>query len=152
MTTELTANVTTTDTTLNVTSTVDFLSTGDNVYVGSEWITYTGMTATQFTGCTRGVGDTEAKAHIIGAYVYTQKAAALNYALGFDIVAVQDSYGWAAWLAIPFLFMIRTIPNVVRMGSGIFTGDLAVIGIFFYAMITGFVIVIILAIVGRRSS
>jgi hypothetical protein len=149
VTTELTNNITATETTINVTSTTDFLSTGDYIYIGSEKITYTAMTSTSFTGCVRGV---DAKAHVIGAYVYTQKAAALNYALGFDIVAVQDNYGWVSWLAIPFLFMVRTIPNVIRMGAPIFTGDLAVIGIFIYALITGFVIVLILAIVGRRSS
>lgn len=42
------------DTTANVVSTADFNSSGV-FYVGHEQVTYTGKTATTFTGCTRGV-------------------------------------------------------------------------------------------------
>lgn len=41
------------DTTITVKSTADFASSG-SIHIGTEHITYTGTTATTFTGCTRG--------------------------------------------------------------------------------------------------
>jgi len=51
--TTLTADVAAADTTINVESTADFPSSG-TFYIGRELVTYTGTTATSFTGCTRG--------------------------------------------------------------------------------------------------
>ena len=61
-------------TTAQVKSTTDFDSSG-TIYVGHEKITYTGKTATSFTGCTRAVnsifttndGDAFAQAHLVQA-------------------------------------------------------------------------------------
>ena len=49
-------------TTITVDSTVDFAETG-TITIGSEQITYTGKTATTFTGATRGANSTTAAAH-----------------------------------------------------------------------------------------
>ena len=49
-------------TTITVDSTADFPSAG-TVTIGSEKITYTGITSTTFTGCTRGAGGTTAATH-----------------------------------------------------------------------------------------
>jgi hypothetical protein len=148
--TELTAAVNTTETTLSVNSTTDFLDEDDYVVVGSEKIYYTGTTDTSFTGCTRGYGDTTAKAHVNGARVYTQKAAGLNYALGFNIVAVQDNLGWAAIIAIPFMFFTTTIPLILKLSTQLLTGNLAIISVFFYAMAAGFVVTLAMSIIGMR--
>lgn len=51
--TEITATVDRNDTTINVKSTTGFASSGE-VHIGTECIGYTGITATSFTGCTRG--------------------------------------------------------------------------------------------------
>lgn len=51
--TELTGTVLRDDTTLNVKSTTGFDSSGE-IWIGTECIGYTGVTATSFTGCTRG--------------------------------------------------------------------------------------------------
>jgi len=147
--TTLTETINSTVTTLPVNSTTDFLDE-DSVMIGSEEIYYTGTTATSFTGCTRGYDDTTAKAHIEGAKVYTQKAAGLNYALGFNIVAVQDNYGWAAIIAIPFLFFVNTVPQILKMSTQLLTGNLAIISVFFYAMTAGFIITLALSIIGSR--
>lgn len=51
--TTLTSTVDRDDTTINVTSTTGFASSGE-IWIGTECIGYTGITATSFTGCTRG--------------------------------------------------------------------------------------------------
>jgi hypothetical protein len=49
--------------TIVVDSTTGFAATG-TLLIDSELITYTGKTATDFTGCVRGVEGTTAAAHI----------------------------------------------------------------------------------------
>ena len=49
-------------TTVTVTSTTGFSTTG-TLLIGSEQITYTGLTTTTFTGCTRGTNSTTAASH-----------------------------------------------------------------------------------------
>lgn len=71
--TNLTVALTDVATTITVTSTADFPSAG-NLKINSELITYTGKTATTFTGCTRGAEQTIAVAHVVdievgGCYV-----------------------------------------------------------------------------------
>jgi len=57
-------------TTINVASTTGFPSTGTNfIQVGTEEISYTGTTATSFTGITRAVRGTTRAAHSTGATV-----------------------------------------------------------------------------------
>lgn len=63
-------------TTINVTSTTPFGATG-HLYIGSEEITYTGKTATSFTGCTRGANGTTAAIAANGATVYQPNFAGL---------------------------------------------------------------------------
>ena len=55
-------------TTITVTSTTGFSSTG-TIIIGSEQITYTGTTSTTFTGATRGANSTSAASHTSGATV-----------------------------------------------------------------------------------
>lgn len=50
------------DTTITVDSTVGFSTTG-TIVIDAEIITYTGLTSTTFTGCTRGVLESTAAAH-----------------------------------------------------------------------------------------
>jgi hypothetical protein len=57
----LDANCNATDTTITVASTAGFSSTG-TIWIDSEAITYTGVTATTFTGCTRGAYSDDADA------------------------------------------------------------------------------------------
>lgn len=60
--TKLTSAATATATTLNVTSTTGFPASG-TLWVDYEVITYSGVTATSFTGCTRGTSGTDAATH-----------------------------------------------------------------------------------------
>lgn len=67
--TTLTANMTNVSTTpIQVTSTAGFLDAGA-LYIGHELITYTGKTATTFTGITRGAYGSTNLAHTAGVYV-----------------------------------------------------------------------------------
>mgnify|MGYP003635428614 FL=1 len=54
--------------TLTLTSTTNLSSTG-TVYIGSEQVTYTGITGNDITGCTRGANSTTASAHSSGVAV-----------------------------------------------------------------------------------
>lgn len=147
--TYLTDNITATNTTLPVFSTTDFLSE-DYVIIGVEKVFYTGKTATTFTGCERGYGNTTAVSHDAGARVNTAVASAINYALGFNIVAVQDSLGWAAIIAIPLMFFIRTVPHIIVMSTNLLTGDLAIISWVFYIMAAGFIVTLAMTLIGSR--
>lgn len=66
--TTLSAGISNADTTIPVVSTTGFQNAGA-IIIGSEVITYTGKTATSFTGCTRGQYGSSNAAHLAGDYV-----------------------------------------------------------------------------------
>ena len=68
------------NTTVTVTSTTGFTTTG-SILIDSETITYTGVTATTFTGCTRGVSG-------------TGSGAATTHANGASVVQSTSFIGW----------------------------------------------------------
>lgn len=68
-TTALSAPVLSSDVTINVASTTNFATSGA-IWIGSELISYTGVTGTSFTGCLRGSGGTSAADHDSAATVY----------------------------------------------------------------------------------
>jgi trimeric autotransporter adhesin len=75
--TALTGNITNTQTTIPVVATNGFSSVGA-IFIGAELITYTGITATSFTGCTRGAAGSPNKAHNSGASVSAAQVAVAN--------------------------------------------------------------------------
>lgn len=149
-TTDLTANVTATQDYLPAISTSDFYWE-DYVIIGSEKIYYTSSNDTAFLLCTRGYGSTKAAAHPAGGRVYTPSAAAMNNAVGFNIVAIQDDWGWASFIAVPILFVAATLPHIIKDGASLITGDLAIIMWVYYAMVGAFIITLAWTVfVGRR--
>jgi hypothetical protein len=56
-------------TSITLTSAVGFTTTG-TLLIGSELITYTGITSDTITGCTRGASSTTAVSHVTGVEVY----------------------------------------------------------------------------------
>jgi hypothetical protein len=78
--TTLTADISNADTTIPVVSTEKFQNTG-TIFIGSELISYTGKTATSFTGCTRGQYSSSNAAHVTGVYVAEAQAATAPVAL-----------------------------------------------------------------------
>jgi len=67
--TTLTQQLTTSDTTVTVTDTSSFTATG-SIIIGEEAISYTGKTATTFTGCTRGYNSTPIVGHDWGMILF----------------------------------------------------------------------------------
>lgn len=65
------------DTTINVVSTTGF-STAGSLFIEAELVTYTGKTATSFTGCTRGAAGSPNKAHAVGVAVNGAQVATAN--------------------------------------------------------------------------
>lgn len=68
-TTQLNGAIDDDDVTITVDSTSGFKPYGC-VIIDGEWITYTGLTSTTFTGCTRGMYGTEAISHLDNANIY----------------------------------------------------------------------------------
>jgi len=145
----LDGDVSAVDVTLTLDSTTDYLSE-DYVIIGDEKIFYTGKTATDLTGCTRGYDGTEAAPHYDGDIAYTADASSINNALGFNIAAVQDSMGWWGTITIPFRFLFTTLPRIARMNMSFMTGSLAIIGWIWFAMAAGFFITLALSLAGAR--
>ena len=90
--TVLTATAGAADTTLTVNSTTGFESRGI-ITIENEVITYTGKTATTFTGCSRGAGGTTAAAHVSGKTVGLIYTAAHHNDLAAAIVALETKVG-----------------------------------------------------------
>jgi hypothetical protein len=78
-TTQLSSDIDDDDTTIPVASTALFLpASADSprvIRIEEELIQYTGVTATEFTGCTRGFGDTLAAGHAVGCTVTSNEVA-----------------------------------------------------------------------------
>ena len=64
----LNGNINNSTTTITVVSTSAFTTSGA-IWIAGEYITYTGTTATDFTGCVRGADGTTAASHLSGAQV-----------------------------------------------------------------------------------
>ena len=78
--TTLSANINNAVTTIPVVSTTGFQNAGA-LLIGAELITYTGKTATSFTGCVRGQFGSSNAAHVSGVYVTEGQAATGSVAL-----------------------------------------------------------------------
>jgi hypothetical protein len=78
--TTLSANISNADTTIPVVSTTGFQNAGA-LLIGAELITYTGKTATSFTGCVRGQYGSSNAAHVSGVYVAEGQAGTGSAAL-----------------------------------------------------------------------
>lgn len=90
--TTLTADISNTDTTIAVASTSGF-STAGAISIGMELITYTGKTATSFTGCTRGAANSPNVAHTTGTYVNGAQVATANTSTLLQINSTSLSNG-----------------------------------------------------------
>jgi hypothetical protein len=82
-------------TTLNVTDTTRFPSSG-SVWIGDEKISYTGKTSVTFTGCTRGTGGTTATTHNFGDAVL-EAAASVKALVADHILKAVDKVMILPW-------------------------------------------------------
>jgi hypothetical protein len=106
-------------TTITLDSTTDFETAG-TVTIGSEEITYTGKSATQFTGCTRGANSSTAASHLDGAVVTRTKK-------WYDITRASGAYSttaaenWAATVIGGVLIMTNKVddPQYWALAAGV---------------------------------
>jgi hypothetical protein len=80
------------DTTINVVSTTGF-STAGALFIGAELVTYTGKTATSFTGCTRGAAGSSNKSHAVGVAVSGAQVATANTSTLLQLNTTTTSNG-----------------------------------------------------------
>jgi len=148
--TSLTVAVDEDDVTLDVVSTSGFLDTDYIEFSNGEYVLYTGTTATQFTGATRGYNGTTATAHEVGTMVYTTSASTVNNAMGFNIAATVDSMGMWSILTVPGNFAAKTVPRLLLMPYQLFRGDLMIVAVILVIIQMAIVIAIAMAFIGAR--
>jgi hypothetical protein len=152
---KITAPISSSNTTaLNVTSTSGFPSAG-YIMLQSEIITYTGKTATSFTGLTRGVDNTVAAAHPLyekglSVKAYTEEAGGINKAMGYDIGGILTDSGLAGIPVIVWDFFAITLPMIISWQNlDWMTGQLAIIRTILILVCAGFTLA--LAITGLSN-
>ncbi|MEM3426775.1 MAG: hypothetical protein QW212_00745 [Nitrososphaerales archaeon] len=125
--TTLTADISSTATTIPVASTTGFASS-DFIWIDDERIAYTGTTATAFNNCIRGVGDQNNRGgtpteHKAGAAVYTEGMNALNALLGFNYASLRLSYGTPIAIILSTFAYIGSIPRFIFWNVGFMEGS-----------------------------
>jgi len=154
--TELTADITDTDTTITVSSTTGFPEPG-TIVIGNERITYSSIASdTTFGGSAvrpllRGTGDTDAVAHSSGEGVRTVEVALINSSIDYNISVFSDSSGLLTFIQIPIAVFdfIKTLAATPWGFLGVDGG--AFITVIWGICFIGFIISIFIAIIGGRS-
>lgn len=117
-------------TTVNVASTTGFPTAG-YITIEAEAISYTGITSTSFTGCTRGADGTTAASHVTGLSVFHDVVAAHHNVLKDEIKAIETdlvaSYtGGSTSIATTFVKYLKliggTMSGAITMGTNKITG------------------------------
>jgi hypothetical protein len=91
--TTLAVGCTDSDTTLTLTSTTGFPTTGFVTIDNSEIVAYTGILGSTITGCTRGADGTTAASHLTGVTVGLTIVAAHHNLLKDEVIALETSLG-----------------------------------------------------------
>jgi len=125
-TTHLTSAVDESDTTLSVASTANFLDV-DYLWIGDERVTYTGKTATTFTGCTRGTQGTTPMRHSSGEKVYNENSSVMYNALGFNIGVSSTTRGAFSTLVNVVLRVLRFLPRAIAWDYSFLSGKLVLL-------------------------
>lgn len=150
----LTAPMSASDVVVNVDSTEGFQSSG-YAMIQNETVTFTGKTATSFTGLSRGIENTVATGHPLvsnGLRVkfYTEDAGGLNKAMGFDAGAIMASNGIVGIPVILWDFFAITLPMVISWDNlSWMTGQLAYIRTILIIVSAG--LTIALALIGLNN-
>lgn len=115
--TTLAASILATDTTIQLTSTSGFPTTGYVTIDNSEVVLYTGISGANLTGCTRGADGTSAAPHSLGVTVGATIVAAHHNLLKDEIIAIETALG------ANYAQASANTPNAVvkRDGSGNFS-------------------------------
>jgi len=125
--TRLTATMSVEETTsLTVASTADFIAT-DYVFVEDEEILYASKDATHFYTITRGINDTTAVAHDIGAKVKNEESNIVNNLLGYNVAATTSTYGSASAIVGLMWNLIKSLPRMIAWDYSYLGGQLVLL-------------------------
>jgi len=144
--TQLTAAIDISATTVPVVTTAGFLATtGQTILIiGNEEMDYTGFTATTFTGVTRGTNGSDTTAHASSTRVYNAVAGRVNQLVAFEVAEAESAIGKLRVLTQITGAVLGAIPSLIMWDYSFFTGDWIYLKFFLYAisttMILGFVV------------
>lgn len=123
-TTTLSDNINQNVTTIPVVSTTGFSSTG-SIIIENEVITYTGVTPTSFTGCTRGAAGTSNSSHSSGVGVGGAQVAAANTPTTLQINTVDLSNGVTLDLVTSELSVAIAGTYNIQFSAQLFNGTIS---------------------------
>jgi len=150
--TVLIAPVSANATVFNVASTANFLGASGShpaymVVTGSgrEVVSYTGLTSTSITGCTRGVADPqtgeqyEACQHTTGSKVMTTNVGALDSLVGYNVGSAQGTTGSISVVIASGLALLRNLPRMLAWDYPWFNNQTAVLRLLLFCLSAGFI-------------
>ena len=143
--TELTAAVSKTDTTIPVVSTAGFLTTTGQTFViiDKEEMTYTGFTATEFTGVERGTNGTATDSHASSTRVFNAITGRLNQFVAFEVAETESAIDKLQVVIQVSGSIVTAIPALIVWDYSFFKGDWIYLKYILYAisatLILGFV-------------
>lgn len=114
--TTLAANILATDTTIQLTSTTGFPTTGFVTIDNAEVVSYTGISGPNLTGCTRGADGTTALPHNTGVTVGATIVAAHHNLLKDEVIAIETALG--AGFALPLTVVNGGTGTTTSTGTG----------------------------------
>lgn len=116
------------------------------VYIEDEQISYTGKTATTFTGLTRAINKTRAVAHnVVGTPVYSQEMGTVNQASGAFTAETSVQGGTVGAPGFNLGFLIRAVPQVVLWNFPFLDGQLVYLRILLQMAGTGLTVTLVFA-------
>lgn len=152
---QLTADITSTGTTITVSDNSNFLDSG-LVWIDNEQIYYTSKTGTTVFNVPaggRGYNNTDAVAHKTGDWLRTEDNAELNRVYGFDVGQLFDSWGLLSFPIMVAKFFTTTIPAMIQGNFGsLFGGPLSLLVDFWLVFGSGFVFMLIMALINARRA
>ena len=150
LTVAVSANATTA---IYVASTDGFASSGV-IVIGDEQIGYpsknaTAFTPTLFNPIVRGMSDTEAATHAVGASVRTREAGILNSAIDYKIARISDSAGVMGFITFPAK-LLDLIMTVFILPLGFLGTELAILTYIWMVVAIGMIVGFVMQMAGGR--
>lgn len=127
--TTLAASILATDTTIQLTSTTSFPTTGYVTIDNSEVVLYTGISGSNLTGCSRGADGTTAAPHSLGVTVGATIVAAHHNLLKDEVIAIETFLGVNGANVQPAGSYITALTgDVTATGPGSVAATVALVG------------------------
>ncbi len=142
--TALTSSASVAATTLVVGDTGSFPSSGIRGFIGREEFSWTGKTATSFTGVVRGINSTTPTVHANGIRVYNETSGLVNLGIDFNVLEFSASNSVGANIIEVFTAPFELIgmfgkllAKLLLWDYGWLEGDMVVLKYFFYVFGAG---------------